>query len=495
LKQVAQLADRFRDTLSRTRLMAAVRNRLALLPAEHPVARSARALWRGQLPRGMTSSLFRRSAGPAAAIDQSFFAELLRRAAAAPSITPIPGRVVLVNAGLAAGGAERQIVNTLLGLRRQKLESVSFLGEFLDDSPDRTFMLPALSGSGIAVIQVGRRDRGYLKQIDGSVTALLELLPPDLARETADLVGEFRDRRPEIVHAWQDATSIKCGLAGIIAGVPRIVLSSRNLNPSNFAYYRSFMRPAYRALADRPEIVMSNNSAAGAADFCEWLDLPRERYTVVRNGVAFDGLQREAAAGRVLREREGIPTDAKVVGSIFRFWPEKRPLLWVQSALRLLDSRPDLHFLIAGDGPLRARMMEMIEGSRHAPAFHLIPPTLEIGPVLSALDVFLLTSRFEGTPNVILEAQWLGLPVVALNAGGVAEAVAPSGIVCADESPDTVASELLRVLSDPTWPRRASELAPRSVRERFGLERMIAETMALYGYGTAGAGITPTRET
>jgi glycosyltransferase involved in cell wall biosynthesis len=471
--------------------MAAVRDRLALLPADHPVARGARALWRGQLRPGAISRLFQRSTVPAIAIDERFFAELLRRSAAAPSIAPVPRRVLLVNAGLAAGGAERQIVNTLLGLPRQELESVSFLGEYLDDSPDRAFMLPALSGSGVVPAQLARRDRGYFKEIDKSVTELLELLPPDLAQETADLVGEFRARRPEVVHAWQDATSIKCGLAGIIAGVPRIVLSSRNVNPSNFAYHRSFMRPAYRALADRREIVMSNNSAAGAADFCDWLDLPRERYRVVRNGVAFDCLRRDAASGHALRRREGIPIDARVVGSIFRFWPEKRPLLWLQSALRLLDTHPGLHFLIAGDGPLRKQMTELIDASRHAGAFHLIPPTLEIGPVLSALDVFLLTSRFEGTPNVILEAQWLGLPVVALDAGGVAEAVAPSGIVCADESPQTVASDLRRVLDDPAWPQRAREEGPRFVSERFGLERMIAETMALYGYATPCSGTPP----
>src|SRR5207244_4272193 len=70
---------------------------------------------------------------PAFAVDsRPFFVELLRRAAvAAPTAAAIPGRVLLVNAGLAAGGAERQVVNTLLGLSRQPLESVAFLGEYL----------------------------------------------------------------------------------------------------------------------------------------------------------------------------------------------------------------------------------------------------------------------------------------------------------------------------------------------------------------------------
>jgi glycosyltransferase involved in cell wall biosynthesis len=481
---MAEFAGWFWDTLSHTRLMAPVRNRLALLPADHPVARGARALRRGRFARATIGQVLRRLRLHAApAIDEHFFAELLRRAAAAaPRFEPVARRVLLVNAGLAAGGAERQVVNTLLGLREQPLESVSFLSEYLYDSPDRAFLLPALAGSGIPFGKIARRDRNYFKRIDSSVVGLLGCLPVDLAQETIDLVAEFRARRPEVVHAWQDATSIKCGMAGIIAGVPRIVLSSRNVNPSNFAYHQTFMRPAYRALAERREIVMSNNSEAGAADFCRWLDLPRERYEVVRNGVALDRLQRDEDAGRALRVRERIPFDAKVVGAIFRFWPEKRPQLWLESAFRLLESCPEVHFMVAGDGPLRRQMTELIDASPHCAAFHLIPPTLDIGTVLSAIDVFLLTSRFEGTPNVILEAQWLGLPVVALDAGGVAEAVAPTGIVCGDEQPETVALHLRRFIDDPGLAQRAREAGPLFVAKRFGFERMIAETMALYGY-------------
>ncbi|MGC2199941.1 MAG: glycosyltransferase, partial [Stellaceae bacterium] len=78
----------------------------------------------------------------------------------------------------------------------------------------------------------------------------------------------------------------------------------------------------------------------------------------------------------------------------------------------------------------------------------------------------------------------LGLPVMAMEAGGVAEAVMPgeNGIVCGDDSPDAAASRLCAMIDDPQWFDRAREIGPRFVRERFGVDRMIAETMALYGY-------------
>ncbi len=278
-------------------------------------------------------------------------------------------------------------------------------------------------------------------------------------RRFSDLTSEFRDRRPEVLHAWQDSTSIKCGIAGVLAGVPRIVLSSRNVNPSNFAYHQSYMRPAYQALAEHPAVILVNNSEAGAADFSHWLGLPRERYHVLRNGVALDDLKRDPEGARMLRQRENIPPAAFVVGSIFRFWPEKRPLLWLEIAARLLTLRPGTHFLLVGDGPLRKDMSIFLAGVPYADHIHLIPPTNEVGRMLSAMNLFLLTSRFEGTPNVLLEAEWLGLSVVAMEAGGVAEAVMPgeNGIVCSDDLPDAAASRLCAMIDDPQWFDRARE--------------------------------------
>jgi glycosyltransferase involved in cell wall biosynthesis len=490
--------------------VSVVYRRVSRLSTDHPLRRSWRYLRRISWVRRATDRLLGIRPGgiPAAAVipvvsagsvstrvpsytslpcAKAFFVELLGRASkAAPAPQAVPRRVLLVNAGLAAGGAERQIVNTLNGLSGQSLESVAFLGEHLFESTERTFLLPELR-SGIAAAAVQRRTRLAEAGFTGSdtdVAELLGLMPAQFVEEILDLTAEFRDRRPEVLHAWQDSTSIKCGIAAVLAGVPRIVLSSRNVNPSNFAYHQPYMRPAYQALAERPNVVLINNSEAGAADFCRWLGLPRERYQVVRNGVALDDLKPDPQGARLLRQRENIPQDALVVGSIFRFWPEKRPLLWLEIAALLLAERPRLHFLLAGDGLLRKEMLTFIEDLPNPKNVHLIAPTHEIGPILSAMNIFLLTSQFEGMPNVVLEAEWLGLPVVAMEAGGVAEAVAAgeSAIVCKDESPSAAAAHVCEMIDDPHWSDRARAVGPRFVRERFGLGRMIEETMALYGY-------------
>ena len=109
-----------------------------------------------------------------------------------------------------------------------------------------------------------------------------------------------------------------------------------------------------------------------------------------------------------------------------------------------------------------------------------------IAPVYAAMDVLLLTSRFEGLPNVLLEAQALGVPVVATDVGGCREAVldGETGMVVHSRDPAHLAERVLHALDDHDWAASARQRGPAFVRERFGIKRMIEETMNVYGLDT-----------
>jgi glycosyltransferase involved in cell wall biosynthesis len=482
------------DKLIRVTLLQYIRNSIntgwtrfkTQIPSDNlfvKIVRAARQLFSNSKDTSLSQTTFREP-------DKSLFSEYLQRALmAAPAEGFIPGRVVLINAGLAAGGAERQIVNTLLGLKEQPLESVSLICEYIFSLSDLGFYLAEVEAAGITVNQVPRHidsiNQG-LKKLPPDLVPLFSALPLHLGKEILNLAEEFRIRRPEVVHAWQDSTSIKVAIAAVIAGVPHIIMSSRNVNPTNFGYYQPYMRPAYQALADFPHIRFINNSEAGMRDYQNWLGLSDEVFRVVRNGVKLHHLKRALENDvQQFRTHLGIPIDAPVVGSIFRFWPEKRPLLWLECIAKVLQLIPHAHFILVGEGPMRKDMDSFLakhnELSRH---LHFIPPTNAINLPLAAMQVFLLTSRFEGTPNVILEAQWLGVPVVALNAGGTAEAIKDgvTGLVCQSDNPEEIGRLIVTILSDIQWQRRVREMGPQFIRERFGYDRMIAETMELYGY-------------
>ena len=424
--------------------------------------------------------------------EEALYKELLQRAGEFAQNTgyqAIPRRVLLVNAGLAAGGAERQIINTLIGLKSSgQCESVALLAEYIDHAPGLDFFLHELETAGIEVSQVEHvisiSDDG-LFSVQPELADLLADIAPNLIEEILNLVEEFRFRRPEVVHAWQDSSSIKAGIAAVIVGVPSIVLASRNVTPMNFTYYQDYMYPAYRALASMKCVRFLNNSEAGAADYTQWLGLPRDRFTVVRNGVDLSYLKRaDSKTISDYRQSIGIPENAQVVGSIFRFWTEKRPMLWLQTAALVAKHFPEVHFLVIGEGPMRREMEAFINNNGLKGRVHLPGARPGVATPLSAMNIFVLTSEFEGTPNVVLEAQWLGLPVVATDAGGTRESFehGVTGLLVTSPTAEEIAASLIEYLIDTSQVEKVAIHAPRLIESTFGIARMVKASINLYGF-------------
>jgi glycosyltransferase involved in cell wall biosynthesis len=229
---------------------------------------------------------------------------------------------------------------------------------------------------------------------------------------------------------------------------------------------------------------MLNNSAAGAADYAQWLGLPGNRIRVLRNGIDPGASARPAPGTQErLRAALGIPETAPVIGSVFRLYDEKRPLLWVETAALVARARPDCHFVIVGAGPLRGAVLKRARRGGFAERLHCPGASDEASGYLSLFDVFLLTSRAEGTPNVVLEASLAGVPVVATEAGGTAETIddGVTGHLVRDARAATLAARLLEVLGHRAWRASVAESGPAFVDRCFGLERMIEETLAVYG--------------
>ena len=165
-------------------------------------------------------------------------------------------------------------------------------------------------------------------------------------------------------------------------------------------------------------------------------------------------------------------------------------MLWLETAASIAKSYPDVHFLIIGEGPMRPLMESFIRDGRLDQRVHLPGARPEIVTPLSAMDVFLLTSEFEGTPNVVLEAQWLGIPVVVTDAGGSREAIQRNvtGLLADEPRADAIAGLVDQYLSVRAKVCVAHEAGPKFVAQRFAVDRMVNETISLYGLGQ------PTRE-
>ena len=102
---------------------------------------------------------------------------------------------------------------------------------------------------------------------------------------------------------------------------------------------------------------------------------------------------------------------------------------------------------------------------------------------LLAMSVLFLSSVFEGSPNVLIEAQAVGVPVVTMPAGGAVEVVddGRTGWVVHDGSAAGAVERIAYLMTHPAQLTAAAAAGPDWVRERYGLDRMIVETATAYG--------------
>ncbi len=406
---------------------------------------------------------------------------------------PVPRRIISITSSLAPGGAERQVVNLLRGLSDSTSPfDLALFCISLSRRTQRDFFLPLLAEKSVAVVTPPENalDSWLLLPEFAPFSRIVRSFPPDMAGLIAFWMREFTRRRPQVVHAWQDATNLTAVVAALLAGVPRVVLGTRSVRPDNpRRRLKRFMQEGYQAVLGHPAVVVSNNSLAGARDYADWLGIDPSTIEVVYNGIDFDQLARsvDPRRTRAVREELGIPPDAPVIGSAFRMSEEKRPLLWVDTAAVIARRQSRAHFIVYGDGPMRTDMQERAARVGIADRLHLPGREDEIGSCYKAMDVVLLTSRHEGLPNVLLEAQSLGVPVVAPDVGGVGETIADgvTGWAVRCNEPSELAGALAdhvdRCLKEPGWIANAQAEAPSFVRQRFSMAAMVQRTLAVYG--------------
>jgi glycosyltransferase involved in cell wall biosynthesis len=433
----------------------------------------------------------------------------------APSLLPRTGPaapggrqppIVLVNAALATGGAERQLVNLMQGLAARGCRA-TLLTLHLDERSDLRFFLSKLAAAGLEVRNAmpPAAAAAYLVASCGALPFKafrggLRWPPADIRDDIVRLAAELHAIGPRVVHGWQDATGIVAAFAGLALGLPRIVISGRNLHPEHFSHARPYMRKAYAYLAGRPEVVLTNNSRAGARSYADWLGLEPSAIRVIRNGLDTGAFSRPTADEiTAFRLSIGLRPAGLLVGGIFRLQAEKRPLLWLEVAARVSLKVPDARFVVFGSGTMRRQLEKAAARLSIADRLVMLGTELNVRLALAMLDVLVLTSSLEGTPNVVLEAACLGVPVVATDAGGTSEAMIDghTGLLVREQAvskislADALSNAVAQVLAGAISKEKVGDVGRAFIQAAFGLDRMIDQTRALYDANEASASCAP----
>ncbi len=407
------------------------------------------------------------------------------------------GGVILIGGSLGGGGAERQLANTAIGLTAHMHSGkrvggpVSIYCRKLDRRRSNDFYLSRLEDADVHVADYlaapewgGDREASVL----APHRELIALLPPRMREGVIRLTDAIRHEGPDVVQIWQDGMIFAAGLAALIANVPRIILNVRTMPPSR---RKDRQKPEqevlYRGLVSAPGVSLTANSRLAGRAYEEWLSLPAHSVATVANGV--DPLPDTAPAEEGLRW-DRFDTDSGgtgfTLGAVMRFDDNKRPLFWLDICAALAMKCPEARFVIAGSGPLRGAAEDYARTLGIADHTLFVGRTSHIGFWLTKMDALALTSRHEGVPNALIEAQLAGIPVVTTPAGGAPEAVAPNdaNFILADaEQPS--AEEAARHLHTVSHMPEAQLLSARAAvkgwaQEHFAMDQMVERTIDIF---------------
>ncbi len=288
------------------------------------------------------------------------------------------------------------------------------------------------------------------------------------------LASLFRSKHVDIVHCHNIGPFIYGSFAGKLAGSKPVVYTVHGPEVSSKSIHVRFQR---LPVLDRI-VAVSEHVRRGVI---ERLHVAPAKVMTIVNGI--DVARYARGDGRAqCRTELRVGDETPVVGVVARLTPEKDHDTLLEAFALLAKERFDAVLIVVGDGPMLGRAREAARRLGIESAVRFTGTRLDVPELLSAFDVFAMSSREEGLGITLIEAMAAGLPVVATAAGGIPEIVQNelTGYLVPPGDPRRLADALLDVLADPARARRMGAEGRKRAEQQFGLSRMIGAYEQLY---------------
>ena len=376
--------------------------------------------------------------------------------------------ILYVVTQLELGGAQTQLLSLIRHLDKDRYNL------FLFTAGEGLLLDEALSIGGLTV----HRSKHLRRPIHFSqdILALMEI------------VRFIKKNKIDIIHTHSSKAGILGRWAGALAKVKIIVHTVHGWSFNDFQ--NPLLKKFYIALehfsakfTDAIIVVSHHDKQKG---------LKRRigtegKYSLVRYGVdrAKFGLE-----DRSLRKELGIGDAELVIGMIACFKPQKAIEDFVRLAFLANPVLPQAKFLLVGDGVLRKKIEKLIVKFNLNSRFILLGWRKDIPRVLSAMDVFVLTSLWEGLPIAVLEAMVSQVPVVATHTGGISEVITEgeTGFLVPCHDMASMLEKMRILLQNVPFKNRIIQSAKQCMDEKFDTETMVKTHEDLYQQWIAARG-------
>lgn len=390
------------------------------------------------------------------------------------SSTDTPDRVLRVITRLNIGGPSIQATRLTAALAEHGWHTRLIHGQLGEGEGDMSYLIPA----GADTIQLADLQR--------------PLAPLSDLRAVRAIYAELRRLRPAIVHTHM----AKAGMLGRLAAAaynltrgsaPRARVVHTYHGHVLDGYFSPLMTKVFitleRGLARLSDAIIAISPAIRDELQRTYRIGRSSQYRVVPLGFDLAPFAAVDSGARAAARRElGIPDGVPVVSTVGRLTAIKHHRLFLDIVQRTIAAHPGTIALIAGDGELRGELEAYAATLGMAGQVRFLGWRRDLATIYGATDVFLLTSRNEGTPVALIEAMASGVPGVSTDVGGVKDVIdspeagllAPFGDVAA------LAAHVTGLLADPERRSAMGARARARVLDRYGFERLVADVAALY---------------
>ena len=281
----------------------------------------------------------------------------------------------------------------------------------------------------------------------------------------------MRDFRADIVNTHSGRDTQLAGIAARSLGKrrPRIVRTRHLALPITSIL-------TYRMLTDRVVAV-----SRFVRDYLISAGIPSRLVVAVPTGIDLASYV-PVVGGGTLRAELGLPAGTVLVGTVAILRVKKGHADLLRAAKLVLRRFPEVHFVIAGDGPQMQNLLRLIGELGLESRVHMLGLRRDVTNVLQSLDLFALPTHQEALGTAFVEAGAVGLPVVATNVDGVPEVVAQgeTGVLVSPGDPAALAEAISGFLEDPVRRRQFGDNARRHVARDFSCEVMARRMEELY---------------
>jgi len=363
-------------------------------------------------------------------------------------------RILYTVTWMEVGGSQTHLLQVLRLLDRSAFEPMICV------LTGRGSLLDAARATGVPVVDGGVR-AGF--RSPATVTAILRL------------ARLMRRERIEVVHNYLLRANVIGTVAARLARVPVVLSSKRG------CHERRGLELAGAQLSNRLADRVTANAEAVREFVHENEGCPKEKMVVIPSGVDTDRFQPGAVAS--YKARLGLDPNRPVVGVVTRMRVRKGVEEFLRAMAMVRERFAGAQTVIVGEVSLDDELQRVVAESGLAGSLHLLGRRGDMPEVLSAFDVFVLSSHDEGMSNAILEAMAMELPVVATDVGGTGEVVrhGASGLLVPAKQVPPLAHAICEVLADGERGRDMGRLGRRIVVERFSARAMVRQMERLYG--------------